>query len=152
MRAALALARLFGALAACFIFLATTVAADASQIVCRQYSARDATQLFETIRISVADSGLVSVWQRRERNSNESGEDKKVIGHWMTTQPGTGAKFSVVVIESRFIDRRNKIDEIYPPNIYFIDWENAKLAEASVPVTLNPIAQIDARWTCKRLD
>jgi|SRR6516225_4024514 hypothetical protein len=149
------LPRLFGALAAASsIFLATTLGANASQLVCRQYSAKDATQLLETIKISVAESGPVRVWHRQERTPywNEREEDEKVLAHWVSTQPGTGSKFSVVVIKQRSVDKAHMIDEIYPPKIYFIDWGNAKLAEASVPFTLDPVAQIDTRWECNRLD
>ncbi len=153
-RRILTLPRLFGALVVWFIFFATALAANSSQLVCRQYSAKDATQLLETIKISVAESGPVRVWQRRERTSywDEGEENKKVLAHWMSTQSGTGAKFSVIVIESRFVDQARMIDETYPPKIYFIDWGNAKLAEASVPYTLDPVVQIDARWECNRLD
>jgi hypothetical protein len=146
----LTLPRLFSPLAASFIFLATAVAANASQLACRQYSAQDATKVIETIRISVTESGAVSVWKRGWHENEES--EKVVLGHWISTESGTGAKFSVLVIESRFVDQARKIDETYPPTIYFVDWGSAKLAEASVPYTLNPIAQIDARWECNRLD
>jgi hypothetical protein len=92
----------------------------------------------------------VSVWKREWHDTEE--RKKVVLGHWMSTESGTGAKFSVVVIESRFVDQARKIDETYPPKIYFVDWGNAKFAEASVPYTLSPVAQIDARWECNRFD
>jgi len=42
------------------------------------------------------------------------------------------SKLSVVVIEARIED------QMYPPSIYFIDWGNAKLAEASGPLHAEP--------------
>lgn len=135
--------RLFGGLASS-IFLATTVAANASQLACRQYSAADATKVIETIKVSMADGGTVSVWKRGWSDKEE--RKKVVLGNWMSVDRNTGAKFSLVVIEQR-VD-----DQTYPPTIYFVDWGNAKLAEASVPYTLDPVAQIDTRWECNRLD
>jgi hypothetical protein len=140
----MSLPRLFGALAASSIYLVIAIAANASQLACRLYSTKDATELIETIKISVDEGGAVSVWKRGWREKEE--RKRVVLGHWMSAASDTGAKFSVVVIEARFGD------QTYPPYIYFVDWGNAKLAEATVPYTLSPVAQIDTRWECNRLD
>jgi hypothetical protein len=134
------------------ILLSTTVAANASQLVCRLYSAKDATELLETIKISVDKSGQASVWRRWEAanyasvHMPEKEENQKVIAHWMSTERDSGTKFSVVVIESR------TDNETFPPEIYFINWEKARFAQVNVPYTYDPAAQISTRWQCNRVD
>jgi hypothetical protein len=145
------LPRLFGALAVSSIFLAATVVtANALQLACRLPSATDATKVVATIKISVAEGGEVSVWKGR---SNRNDERKKVVlGHWMSTA-SEGGKFLVVVTESRVVDQAHNIDQAYPPHVYYVDWENAKLVEATfVPYTPSPVAETNARWECDRLD
>jgi len=64
----------------------------------------------------------------------------------MSTRPGIGGKFSVIATE----EASNGL--VFPPSVYFIDWGAAKFAEVSVPYTLDPVAQVDTRWMCNRLD
>jgi len=99
------LPRLLGTLLAFSLFLlALTVSANASQLSCRLYSLMDATQLLETIKISIDESGQVQFWKRTEAASWDPVAregNKKVLAHFESTEP-TGAKFSVIVVETPY--------------------------------------------------
>ena len=119
----------------------------ASTIVCRQYSAKDATDLLENVGITVqGDQVHVHVKGEERTYMPAAEEDKTVIGHWTSTQPGTQERYSVIVIESR--DKEG----VYPPTVYFVDWAGAKLGEASTPFDREPVAQMDTRYQCGRID
>ena len=134
------------------IFLSAT-SANALQLLCHFHSFKDGA-LVDTLKITIGVDGGASVWHKWERTSywDEHEKFEKVLFHSMTTSYVDGSRFSVLVTEQRFVDRDHKIDEVYPPEVYFVDWGKAKLAQVNVPFTREPLAQVDVHWECARVD
>ncbi len=132
------------------IFFSAT-SANALKLLCHLPSAIDGT-LIETLKIDATD-GSVSVWHKweQDRYHDEREQFEKVLFHSMTTIP-VDSRFSVIVVESRFVWEERKIDITYPPEVYFVDWGMAKLAQVNVPAVRKPTAQVDVRWECERVD
>jgi hypothetical protein len=142
--------------AICIVVLASGTSTKAAELVCREYSLKDASELLETLRITRNSDNTLNVWRRRERTSIqlEKEENEKVIFNYLTTRNGLpeNPKFSVFAIEQSSFNPDRKTTMVFPPKIYLVDWGNAKLAEVGVPSDLEPIAFLDLRWECGRVD
>ena len=142
--------------AICIVVLASGTSTKAAELVCREYSLKDASELLETLRITRNSDNTLNVWRRRERTSIqlEKEENEKVIFNYLTTRNGLpeNPKFSVFAIEQSSFNPDRKTTMVFPPKIYLVDWGNAKLAEVGVPFDLEPIAFLDLRWECGRVD
>jgi hypothetical protein len=127
----------------------------ALQLICYLPSAKDG-KLLETLKIDVTKGNTASVWRKWERTSywDEHEKNEQVLFHSLTTADGNKgtSSFSVLVIESRFVNKDLKIDSVSPPEVFFVDWGKARVAQINAPFTLEPPAQVDTRWECQRTD
>ena len=148
---------LVNAVVICIVVLASATSTKAAELLCRYY---DRSHLFETLRITRSSDNTLNVWSRKEPTSTrlevEEGNEKVVFNYSTSRDPTKpeSPKFSVFGIELSVFNWNTKINEVFPPKIYLVDWGSAKLAE--VGVALNPMAPemafLDLRWECGRVD
>jgi hypothetical protein len=145
---------LLNAVAICTVVLASGTSTKAAELLCHYYS--DRNQLLETLRITRSSDNTLNVWSRKERTSirlETEENDEKVVFNYFTTHDGLpdSPKFSVFGIEQTVFNYDRNIKMVLPPKIYLVDWGNGKLAEVGVPF-VEPLAFLDLRWECGRVD